>query len=363
MSIDLNYHDFNGFFQTLVDAGDIKKSTMITYMWPVNACCKHFAGGDKNASIIPLFSNISATIEFIEAENTNANTLGSKLTPFCKALSVNSNNVPAWQALYDVLQDDARISSKVIQEKLAAYKSVASNERNKPKRSEVDYYELWSQLKTIESHLRETEYASLNHLWISMFTLIPPRRREDYMCVHIRKTATEKWKTSAATKQINYMIVKDGKCVMVLNKFKTVDAMGAYTVALPADLCAIIIAHLQSKQKYLFSHTNASMKGSAYTNPTTWGKFCAKTLSTLYNQIITPPVSVELSINDIRHAYVCWLKSKYREITSAQMQEAAIMMGKRSMTDMDGYRIVDRIHDATDVLVGGCAENECQQTI
>jgi len=110
----------------------------------------------------------------------------------------------------------------------------------------------WSCVLKKEQQLRATEYASDDHLLLSMYTLIEPARG-DYGELHIVVDDSHARKLNKKGENYMFLTSEPGKSYLVLNQYKTVKSFGRFWRYLPDDLVRIIATNLErSPREYLF---------------------------------------------------------------------------------------------------------------
>jgi hypothetical protein len=88
---------------------------------------------------------------------------------------------------------------------------------------------------TLDPYIRKKKLGDeerkglMNYLVLSLYTDIPPRRNQDYMCMKVVNAYDDSKHT-----EDNYVCMTSGK--MVFNKFKSRKATGAQTVIVPKEL-------------------------------------------------------------------------------------------------------------------------------
>jgi hypothetical protein len=101
-------------------------------------------------------------------------------------------------------------------------------------------YMEWDDVLARLEWLSNNAYASLEHVTLAMYTLIPPRRQYDYF-----KLATDPLHDGEECTGVLNLAIEPA--TMVIRMFKNVERRDTYTTELPDNLVQIITAYLASK--------------------------------------------------------------------------------------------------------------------
>lgn len=175
--------------------------------------------------------------------------------------------------------------------------------------------------ETVEEKLTtatKKERASREFLVLCMYTMIPPRRQEDYYQVYIYQDPND-----ASPKETHhaYIDLTVTPPILHVKDFKTASTMKAWTKEIPQRLLEEINTSLESNPRdYLLTQKN----GDAYTTPNSF------TQST--NRCLTKLLGDRVTVNSLRHAYATMLKDKGLSVW--EYKQEARDMGNRMIMNM-----------------------------
>jgi hypothetical protein len=157
------------------------------------------------------------------------------------------------QKFYDAMMEAAGAAQDIAKDNAPKVASIMLN--GKPVQ--------WKDVLECEKRLRKDEFASKDHLLVSMYTLIPPRRLKDYGKMEVFKSQTE----FNGSEEPNKMFVntRNKYVEMCIGNCKTAKTYDKYEAKLTGVLFDVIKTNLaEHKQNYLFENTNKD----PYTNGT-----------------------------------------------------------------------------------------------
>jgi hypothetical protein len=161
----------------------------------------------------------------------------------------------------------------------------------------------------------------LDHLLLTLFTQMTPRRNKDYSAMFITR------KAPGADKSKNYYVIDEGK--MYFNVFKTAKTHGTQVVDVPKNVQLTIARFLKLTGGYRRSRGRAPMlplicsyDGAHYDNPTK--------MTLLLNRAFGKKVSC----NIIRHAFISNLYTP----AVGSMEKTAEKMGHSVVTHLQYFR-------------------------
>lgn len=190
----------------------------------------------------------------------------------------------------------------------------------------LTYYEKVSkEVKTILSKsgdLTSVDYDRVqDHLLLTLFTQMAPRRNKDYSCMWITR------KEAGDDKTKNYYVMEEGK--MYFNVYKTAKVHGQQVVDVPEHVQAIIHRFLKLTGGYRRSRGRApllplicSYDGAHYDSTSKMTLFLNRAFGK------------KISCNIIRHAYISNLYTP----AVGSMEKAASSMGHSVMTHLHYFR-------------------------
>jgi hypothetical protein len=154
---------------------------------------------------------------------------------------------------------------------------------------ETTLYMDWGDVLARQEWLSVNSYASLEHVTLAMYTLIPPRRQHDYW-----KLATDPMYDGDGCTGVMNLNIKPA--TMQIRAFKNVERHDVYNAELPDELVQIIRAYLAKKKRQtsggiLFAKINGQPYGTLNT-------FTDANNSVLKRALDNP----NASINTLRHS-------------------------------------------------------------
>jgi hypothetical protein len=159
-----------------------------------------------------------------------------------------------------------------------------------PTEREITNWVPWKKVLAVESELRKTEFGSLRHLVLAMYTHMEPMRG-DFGNVKIYTTPPPACETESG----NYLFLstEPNKSTLCLNEYKTSKRYGQYSRTIPESLVAVIRASLRDDpREYLF----ISVDGTPYAKKNSYVKFANRMLYSIFGK--------HMSITLLRHAFI-----------------------------------------------------------
>lgn len=151
----------------------------------------------------------------------------------------------------------------------------------------------WGDVIAIRDRLAKLEYASRDHLLLSMYTYLAPRRQEDYHHVFI---ITKRPYPNNMSTHPAYIDLTTNPPKLVVKAYKTAKAFNAWEKELTTeykDLLDIIKHSIRvNPREYLFTQAN----GEPYTQVISFTRFSNRVLKKYFNE--------HVSLNSLRHAAV-----------------------------------------------------------
>jgi site-specific recombinase XerD len=175
--------------------------------------------------------------------------------------------------------------------------------------------------ETVEEKLTtatKKERASREFLVLCMYTMIPPRRQEDYYQVYIYQDPND-----ASSKETHhaYIDLTAASPIIHVKDFKTASTMKAWTKDIPQRLLDEINMSLRNDPRdYLLTQKN----GDAYTTPNSFTQSTNRCLSKILGSHVT--------VNSLRHAYATMIKEKGLSVW--EYKQEARDMGNRMIMNM-----------------------------
>ena len=224
------------FVQRIVDEPSITKSTKKTYVRNLRMVRR--AMGPKT-SWEDIVARPSEVIESVRRAYANAQTQATLLNAIKAVFKFTpelKDALATEHALFNSAYDDAR---KVFKERV---------ERAEPSQKELDGWVPWAEVEATQRGLAESEYGSIPHLLLSMYSLIEPLRCDFGAVAIFRSEPT----TTSDTH--NYLVLRQGNdSELVLNTYKTRKSYGCYRRSVPEALAQVIEASVRAApRKFLF---------------------------------------------------------------------------------------------------------------
>lgn len=194
-----------------------------------------------------------------------------------------------------------------------------ARESNEPTERQTKAMVDWGQVQKTMDELAKTQPASRTHLLLSMYTLLAPRRQEDYYQVYIIRDPKEaQGDKSALPAYIDMTAQAPFLCVQ---EFKTAKALQAWKKEVPPRLLAIIQKSLEKEPRdYLFTQAD----GNRFGNANSFTQFNNRTLKKLFGP--------DVSLNSLRHAYATKLLDD--NLSLWEHKQVAKDMGHSALTNM-----------------------------
>ena len=172
-------------------------------------------------------------------------------------------------------------------------------------------YMAWDDVLARQKWLTVNSYASVEHVTLSLYTLIPPRRQHDYW-----KLATDPlYDSEDCTGVLN---LSSTPATMTIRAFKNVDKHDVYNAELPAELVQIIRAYVATKRKAGRGMLLTKIKGEPYG---TLNTFTDANNNALKRALDNPNVSV----NTLRHSCATYVNANPHMVREQKKAIAAAM--------------------------------------
>lgn len=144
--------------------------------------------------------------------------------------------------------------------------------------------------KDITSRLTSLEPGTLEHVTLALYTVIPPRRQQDYWKMLLKPPLS-----SSNDDMTGYFDFSLPEPTMTVNAYKTSDKYDTYVTNIPPELVHTIQKYVASQKMYspyLFSKRNS---GAAYSTLSSFTDANNKVIKRVLNNSF-------VSVNSIRHA-------------------------------------------------------------
>jgi integrase len=161
--------------------------------------------------------------------------------------------------------------------------------------------ENWISWEDVTKHYNELNPKSLEHMVLSLFTLIPPRRSKDFFLMKVIPKYSE-----TMDKEFNYLDWTDMR--MYFNNYKTKGAYGVQSIDVPPELQEVLHNHFPLKKKFepffLLTKNGERLPDNGITR--------------ILNKVFGKKVSVSM----LRNIY---LSDKYAEVEKDKKEDAEAM--------------------------------------
>jgi hypothetical protein len=149
-------------------------------------------------------------------------------------------------------------------------------------------YMAWDDVLARQKWLTINSYASVEHVTLSMYTLIPPRRQHDYW-----KLATDPLHDSDDCTGVLNLNIKPA--TMQIRAFKNVERHNVYNAELPDELVQIIRAYLTTKKR--------AGRGMLFTRINGMSYITLNSFTDTNNKVVKRALdNPNASINTLRHS-------------------------------------------------------------
>jgi hypothetical protein len=187
-----------------------------------------------------------------------------------------------------------------------------------PTDRELENWVPWKCVLEKQQSLSTSAYGSMDHLLLSMYSLIEPLR-SDYGSIRLLRR-------TVPTSQMrgNYVSLPPAKPELVLNDYKTKTSYGQFRRALPDELVRVIQKSVELQPR---EHLFVNESGESYGKKNSFTRFANRAFERLFGKKFT--------IRMLRHSFVSSLD--FNETTPAQlMQHSRNML--HSMSQQQLYR-------------------------
>jgi hypothetical protein len=323
--------------QVLDDVPSLKIKSAKTYINHLKLFLKDL----KNDNVYTLLNDYEKTADYVEnkqgARSGKPITLETRRTYFVTLNSVaghvdfvKAKAKTFWQSkqdTYNKLAHEARAKNKVL----------PKHGNDPPK---------WSELKDLSAEFKNGSQFGANHLIVSLYTLIAPRRGEYRTLFYLDKKpdgdialkprkAKNDLRDAKGTPWNFIYPNDDGKYTMVLRDYKTNQTYDVYQKVLPADLSKVIGGYIKKhdiEPNTVLFRTNRERKdtGEAWKSLKD-GNWTTKISSAFALKYKRHKIAVDV----LRHAFINSLK--LNDMTTEEKEAIALDMG-HSVTYQDLYR-------------------------
>lgn len=262
-------------WKSYITSADISDVSKKMYISQIDILLEEF-----NKPVEWIISHPDDVYKYLLAKNLSISTLRNRVSSVCSLLK-------HWNAAGDEFQKE-RDQWAVYQKDLNK-KNTERVLTGDPTEREIVNWVPWKKVLAIESELRRTEFGSLRHLVLAMYTHMEPMRG-DFGNV---KLYSESPPSESTTGNYLFLSRESNKTVLHLNEYKTSKRYGEYTRTIPESLVAVIRSSLRDEpREYLF----VSFDGKPYEKKNSFVKFANRMLYSIFGK--------HMSITLLRHAFI-----------------------------------------------------------
>lgn len=273
----------DNFYLDALKRAQIADSTTDSYIKGLNRIKVILEKQSQISSIEYILNNADAIYPLMEANIANRGSLKTTVASILgvmKHCNFKSSNKPQFNAWY-------RKYEPLLKELNRQEKSSIPTER------QTKGMVRWGDVIAIRDRLGKTEYGSRDHLVLSMYTYLAPRRQEDYHRVFLITKRPYPEKMSIYP---DYLDLTKSPPLLVISSYKTAKTFDAWEKELTDDykeLLDIIKYSIRvNPREYLFTQSN----GDPYTNTIAYTRFSNRVLKKYFGN--------DVSLNSLRHAAV-----------------------------------------------------------
>jgi hypothetical protein len=200
----------------------------------------------------------------------------------------------------------------------------------------------WTKVLSRHAALSKTAYGSSDHMLLSFYVLLKPRRQGDYY--HLRILDAKRKETG--DEKLNAFIVLRGvpKPYISVVEYKTSNSLKPWTRELPSELVSVIKANLKTHKTkdYIFVQKDGT-------------PFQSRNAFTQYsNRVLKRVLGGNTTVNSLRHAYASFRNKLGLSLKQRQMD--AMDMGHSLETHLS--YAVDNVQNDTTTLKSYLEEKE-----
>lgn len=177
-----------------------------------------------------------------------------------------------------------------------------------------DNYMEWTDVLERLKYLDQTNFGSIEHVTLALYTLIPPRRQLDYW-----KLATDPTLDTDDNKCTGCLWLRHPPYKIMVREYKTMDQYDIYENELPESIVKIMNAYLTRRTKAQQTFLLCKNNGNAYGSLST---FTGANNDVLKRALNNPNASV----NTLRHSYATFVNMD-PDMMRKEKKEIARSMG------------------------------------
>jgi hypothetical protein len=306
MSGDDNTHEY---LKALAETTTISQNSKLLYLNQLKSLAKLFPG----VSYDDILRQPKTSYLKIKKAYPNFNTQRS----FIAAVKALLKHVDGLQCVFE---KDAQKWNDLYM-KLTTHINKRVESASLSEREEKSWIDWSSVLETVHK-LGNSEYGSMRHLLLCMYTFIEPLR-QDYG--HVKLTRTQPLSPLNGENKGNYMVFGKQNTTLYLNTYKTFKKYNTLVRPIPEKLRNVILHSLRSKpRKWLF----IDAFGDPYTNRNSYTKWCNRMLYSIFQP-------KKVTVSTLRHSFISSID--YNRALPGQLFKVAHNMG-HSVAQQQMYR-------------------------
>jgi len=333
----ITLNDVEQAFRKLVQQGVNTESTLKKKIAVIRSLTRHWLR-HKNIGLDRLatydLKQMLGSAEFLEwlpqvypNQSTRATTLGAivSLLDVLGSRTVGVNAV-GYDAIWNSMQQEAAARDR-------------QRDQNEPRDFDVDIS--WDRIVAAEKQLRDTEFASEQHLVLALYVLLPPRRGDYFDCRYVTREPAADGK--------NYIVVpenEDDPCWVILGSYKTVRAYGRYLVKLsPDSQYAKYMTDINVLNETIREYAKEkTLRSNDLFFPDRNGNANSARFHSVLKAALFKTTGVHLGIRNLRRMYVTHINAG-PPLSTADRKNIAYMCG-HSLSTADTYRQLDQLQEA-----------------
>lgn len=248
----------------------------------------------RGMSFQDILKSPEITLPRIKMQYTNPQTQKALISGIKAAFKHVPGLKDKFELAYNVWHEQAKELQKDILDRVATAV---------PTETEVEKWVVWPEILAKVHELAKTQYASLDHLVLAMYSLMEPMRA-DFGKVRILDSPPP----PDDFEENHIVFTNPSMAHLIMKSYKTSAKYGEYRRMIPEELTRIIYASIMTTPRhYLFIDES----GKPYDNKNSFGKFVNRTLAKIFGRSVT--------IRILRHSFISNID--FNTTTPAQLME------------------------------------------
>lgn len=214
------------------------------------------------------------------------------------------------------------------------HKATAMRENNIPSDRQREASIAWTKVLSRHAALSKTAYGSSDHLLLSFYVLLKPRRQGDYYHLKILEGKSK----DVGDEKLNAFIVLNGvsKPYISVVEYKTSNSLKPWTRELPPELVGVLRANLKKDRSKGFVFVQKD--GTPFQSRNAFTQYS--------NRVLKRVLGGNTTVNSLRHAYASYRNKMGLSLKQRQMD--AMDMGHSLETHLS--YAVDNVQNNTKTL-------------